>query len=402
MYGRAARRASRASQGYLAELSGVMSESFLGIRVIKAYNLEPAVVRRFRTAVGQFVRHSMRTVRSIETPGPLLEFGGAVGIALVLVYLALKGGVRTSSSDFLAVILSIYSMYKPLRNLARLHNNLEQARAASERAFEMLASRSTVPEAAHPRPIRVAGAEIELAGVEFAYGEKAVLRGIDLTIQPGQVVALVGPSGSGKTTVTNLLLRFYDPRRGSVRIGGTDLRDVSTADLRSQIAVVTQETILFNETIRRNIELGRPGAGEAEIVEAARHAHAYDFIMEKPEGFDTVVGERGVQLSGGQRQRLAIARAILRDAPLLILDEATSSLDSESERVVQAALEELMRGRTTVCVAHRLSTVRDADVIVVLEEGRVVETGRHAELVRAGGLYQKLDALQGRSGGSSA
>jgi len=221
-----------------------------------------------------------------------------------------------------------------------------------------------------------------------------VLRGVNLTIQPGQLLALVGPSGSGKTSLTNLLLRFYDPQRGTVRIGGTDIREFHTHDLRSQIAVVTQETILFNETVRRNIELGRPGASEADIIEAARHAHAYDFIMEKPGGFDFVIGEKGGQLSGGQRQRLAIARAVLRDAPILVLDEATSALDTESERAVQAALEELMKGRTTICIAHRLSTVQNADVIVVLDEGRLVEMGRHAELMKRGGLYQKLYELQ--------
>jgi subfamily B ATP-binding cassette protein MsbA len=221
-----------------------------------------------------------------------------------------------------------------------------------------------------------------------------VLRNINLTIQAGQLVALVGASGSGKTTLSNLLLRFYDPAHGSIKIGGVDLREVRTCDLRNQIAVVAQENILFNDTIRRNIELGRLGAKEAEIVEAARHAHAFDFIMEKPQGFDTVIGEKGVTLSGGQRQRLAIARAVLRNAPNLILDEATSALDTESERAVQAALDELMKGRTTLCIAHRLSTILHADLIVVLDQGRIVETGKHEELAQRGGIYQKLYELQ--------
>ena len=394
IYNRTARFASRALQGQLAELGGVMSESFGGVRVIKAYNLEATVVEQFRLAAHRFIGHYMRIVRSGETPGPVIEFVGAIGVALVLGYLATQGGVRANSSDFLAVILAIYSMYQPMKNLARLHNNLEQARAASERVFELLATQSTIPEPAQPKPVRAAGAAIQFEGVDFAYGEKAVLRGINLTIQPGQLLALVGPSGSGKTSLTNLLLRFYDPQRGTVRIGGTDIREFHTHDLRSQIAVVTQETILFNETVRRNIELGRPGASEADIIEAARHAHAYDFIMEKPGGFDFVIGEKGGQLSGGQRQRLAIARAVLRDAPILVLDEATSALDTESERAVQAALEELMKGRTTICIAHRLSTVQNADVIVVLDEGRLVEMGRHAELMKRGGLYQKLYELQ--------
>jgi subfamily B ATP-binding cassette protein MsbA len=207
-------------------------------------------------------------------------------------------------------------------------------------------------------------------------------------------VALVGASGSGKTTLTNLLLRFYDPQKGAVRIGDTDLRQVSTRDLRSQLAVVTQETILFNDTIRSNIALGRPGASNGEIEEAAQHAFAHEFILEKPQGYDTVVGEKGVTLSGGQRQRIAIARAILRNAPILILDEAMSALDTESERAIQAALEDLMRGRTTICIAHRLSTVQKADLIVVLDQGRIVDTGKHAELIKRGGIYQKLYELQ--------
>ena len=225
----------------------------------------------------------------------------------------------------------------------------------------------------------------------------AAPQNINLTVKAGQLVALVGASGSGKTTLANLLLRFYDPVHGVIKIGGVDLREVSTRDLRNQIAIVTQENILFNDTIRRNIELGRLGATNDEIVAAARHAYAYDFIIQKPEGFDAVIGEKGVSLSGGQRQRLAIARAVLKNAPILVLDEATSALDTESERAVQAALDELMKGRTTICIAHRLSTILHADVIVVLDQGRIVETGTHTELIQRGGIYQKLHELQFQS-----
>jgi subfamily B ATP-binding cassette protein MsbA len=281
-----------------------------------------------------------------------------------------------------------------LKNLARLQSNLEQARAASARVFELLAERNTIPEPAKPKPFCAAGKDVRFERVGFAYGEKEVLSEIDLTVKAGQLVALVGTSGSGKTTLTHLLVRFYDPKHGSVRIGETDIREVSTRELRNQIAMVTQETVLFDETISRNIELGRPGAPEAEIETAARQARAHDFIIDKPQGYKTVIGERGVNLSGGQRQRIAIARAILKNAPILVLDEATSALDTESERAVQAALEGLMHGRTTICIAHRLSTIQKADLIVVLEHGRIVETGQHKELLKRRGTYHRLYELQ--------
>jgi subfamily B ATP-binding cassette protein MsbA len=285
-------------------------------------------------------------------------------------------------------------MYRPIKNIVRLQSQLQQARAASQRVFDLLEMQNSVLEPAQPKILKAAGADIQFDRVRFSYGEKVALDDIQLQIKPGQLVALVGASGSGKTTLSNLLLRFYDPQRGVIRIGGVDIRDVTTRDLRNQIAVVTQETILFNDTIRKNIELGRPGASNDEIIAAARHAYAYDFIMDKPKGFDTVIGEKGVTLSGGQRQRLAIARAVLKNAPILVLDEATSALDTESERAVQAALDELMKGRTTICIAHRLSTILHADEIVVLDQGRIVETGSHDELARRGGIYQKLYELQ--------
>ncbi len=255
------------------------------------------------------------------------------------------------------MIFSIFAMYAPMKNLTRLQNQIVQARAASERAFALLATQSSVPEPSQPRLLRADNADIQFDCVHFSYGEKIALHEINLQIESGQLVALVGASGSGKTTLSNLLLRFYDPQQGAVKIGGTDIREVSTRDLRNHIAVVTQENVLFNETVRRNIELGCPGATNEEIIAAAKHAHAHQFILEKPHGYETVIGEKGVTLSGGQRQRIAIARAVLRNAPILILDEATSALDTESERAVQAALDELMKGRTTFCIAHRLSTI---------------------------------------------
>lgn len=393
VYSRKARSASRSLQAHAAELTQTMGETFTGFRVVKAYGLESRAEKEFRGTARKFIGFYMRIIRSIEIPGPMLEFLGAIGVALVFLYLMIRDAPRPASADFLAVIAAIFAMYRPLKNLTRLHNQLEQARAASERVFELLSIQNTVPEPASPRSLKAAGADITFDHLEFSYGEKVVLQDINLTVKAGKLVALVGASGSGKTSLTNLLLRFYDPQAGAVRIGDTDIREVSTADLRSQIAVVTQETILFNDTIRNNIALGRPGATEEEIISAARHAHAHDFILEKPNGYDTVVGEKGVLLSGGQRQRLAIARAVLKDAPILILDEATNALDAQSERAVQTALDELMKGRTTICIAHRLSTILHANLIVVMDQGRIVETGTHGELIQRDGVYRRLHQL---------
>ena len=395
IFGRKVRKSARAVQEHNASLTNLMHESFTGNRVIKAYNLEATVVEQFRATTQKFVGQAMRVIRANEIPSQLMEFFGAAGIALVFIYVQqMPKDRQPKASDFFTFILSIVMIYPPIKSFTRLHNQLHQARAASERVFELLATKNSVPEPAAPKMLHADQADIVFENVDFNYGEKSVLRNINLTVKSGQLVALVGASGSGKTTLANLLLRFYDPVRGSIKIGGVDLREIRTWDLRNQIAVVAQENILFNDTIRRNIELGRLGAKEEEIVVAAKHAYAIEFIAQKPEGFDTVIGEKGVSLSGGQRQRIAIARAVLKYAPILVLDEATSALDTESERAVQTALDELMKGRTTICIAHRLSTILHADMIVVLDQGKIVETGRHAELVQRGGVYQKLYELQ--------
>ena len=392
IYSRKVRKSSAVIQDSYSELSTVMHESFTGNRIIKAYNLEEKAVQQFKEVSQRFISHRMRVIRSEEIPGPLIEFFASVGVALLFIYFAFQSS--SHAVKFVQFAIGVFLMYRPIKNVIRLQSQLQQARAASQRVFDLLAMENSVREPAQPVPLRAAGAAVCFDHVCFSYGDKEVLKDIQLTVAAGRMVALVGASGSGKTTLSNLLLRFYDPTRGAIRIGGVDIREVTTRDLRSQIAVVTQEIILFNDTVSRNIELGRPGATKEEIIAAARHANAHDFITENPKGYDTVIGEKGVMFSGGQRQRLAIARAVLRNAPILILDEATSALDTESERAVQDALDGLMKDRTTICIAHRLSTILHADLIIVMDQGRIAETGTHTELVRRGGVYQKLYELQ--------
>jgi subfamily B ATP-binding cassette protein MsbA len=391
LYSKKGRTSAGAAQTNAAGLSRLMHESFTGNRIIKAYNLERVVLQQFRSETAKYVSHYMRVVRSTETPGPLIEFMGSIGVAFLLFYFALQP--KASVGDFATFVFTIFLMYRPVKALVRLHSQMTQARAGTQRIFALMATESTLKDPAQPVPLQAAGGEIHFDNVSFAYDNKPVLRDIQLRVRPGEKVALVGKSGSGKTTLANLLLRFYDPTSGAILVAGVDLRQTAVREVRRQMAVVTQEVILFDDTIRNNIAFGRPGATEAEIEDAARHAFAHEFIMEKSQGYDSLVGEKGINLSVGQRQRITIARALLRNAPILVLDEATSALDNESERTVQAALDELMKGRTTICIAHRLSTIQNFDRIVVLDAGRIVEVGGHAELLARGGIYQKLYAL---------
>jgi subfamily B ATP-binding cassette protein MsbA len=389
VYNRKVRRAGAGIQTEAANLSRVMHEAFTGNRIVKGYNLEQTVVAQFKSNQARFFSHYMRAIRSLESPGPIIEVLGAGGVAALLFYL---GRETTAVGSFL-FIGALVSMYPPIKALVRLQSELQRTRAATGRVFELLATPNTLVDPPRPVPLQAARGDIHFDNVSFAYDNKLVLRDIQLRVQPGEKVALVGRSGSGKTTLTNLLLRFYDPTGGAIRIAGVDLRQAAVRDLRRQMAVVTQEIILFDDTIGHNIAFGRPGATDKEIEDAARHAFAHEFIMEKPQGYDSIVGEKGTNLSVGQRQRLTIARALLRNAPILVLDEATSALDNESERIVQAALDGLMMGRTTLCIAHRISTIQNFDRIVVMDAGQIVETGTHAELLARGGIYQKLHAL---------
>ena len=393
IYSRKIRRSSEGISVESGQLANVMQEAFTASRVVKAYNMEAEVGSQFRRVAERYFNFWMRMIRAAELPGPIIETFGAIGVAIVFLIIARDTKAPMGAGDFISFVGSLFLLYQPIKMLSRLHGDLQRARTASDRVFELLDMKPSVADPASPKPLKAAGADIVFDHVSFRYDEKVALNDFNLTIKAGQVVAFVGKSGSGKTTVTNLLLRFIDPASGSVRIGGVDVREVAQRDLRSQIAIVTQDVVLFNETIRQNIGYGRAGATAAEIEQAARQAHAHEFILEKPEGYERVVGEKGVTLSGGQRQRIAIARAILRDAPILVLDEATSALDNESERVVQEAFDRLMQGRTTLCIAHRLSTIQDADVIVVMDQGRIVETGRHAELLARNGVYRKLHDL---------
>jgi subfamily B ATP-binding cassette protein MsbA len=395
VYNRKVRRAGAAIQTEQANLSRMMHEAFTGNRIVKGYNLEQMVVERFRANQKKFISQYMRVIRSTESPGPIIEFLGSIGVGILLVYLA-QSTTTVVSFLFIGAVVAIYA---PVKAVIRLQSELQRTRAATARAFELLATKSTLVDPPRPVPLKAAHAPIEFDNVSFSYGDRPALRHIQLRIEPGQMVALVGRSGSGKTTLANLLLRFYDPSEGAVRIGGVDLRQAAVRDVRAQMAVVTQEVILFDDTIANNIAVGRPGASRGEIEEAARHAFAHEFIVEKPQGYESVVGEKGTNLSGGERQRIAIARAILRNAPILILDEAMSSLDNAAERIVQKALDELMKGRATLCVAHRISTVQHADLIIVMENGQIVERGRHADLLERHGYYFQLHALsfRGRS-----
>jgi len=394
--GRRMRRVSANTQAELGQFTTLLDQTFQGARHVKAYGMEGYEAERARRLIRRIVKLINRATRTRSAASPLMESLGGVAVAIVILYGGHQviAGVRTPGA-FFSFITALLLAYQPMKSLAGLNANLQEGLAAAQRVFDVLDIEPTIRDAPGARPLAVTGGEIRFAGVGFAYADGTrALAGIDLVAPAGKTVALVGPSGAGKSTILNLIPRFYDVSEGRIAIDGQDVRRVTLASLRGAIALVSQEITLFDDTVRANIAYGRFGADEAAIIAAAKAAAADDFIRALPQGYDTLVGEHGLKLSGGQRQRIAIARAMLKNAPILLLDEATSALDTESERQVQAALKALMQGRTTLVIAHRLSTIIDADLIYVIDRGRVAERGSHAELLARGGAYARLYALQ--------
>jgi subfamily B ATP-binding cassette protein MsbA len=397
--GNQVRHTTRRGQDKLAEIQNLLHETIVGNRIVKAFNMERWERMRFIAASKRLFRANLRSVAAQALSSPLMDLIGSVAIALLL--LIGRDQIRShgfTEGTFFAFIIAVFKLYDPVRKFAQFNNNFQQALGASSTIFEFMDVEDDVKERPAAVPLPPFHRNITFNHVHFAYegeeGAKTVLKNINLEVRAGEVVAIVGPSGAGKSTLAMLLPRFFDVTSGALLIDGHDVRDLSIGSLRAQIGLVSQDTVLFNDTVRNNIAYGQPHVSLEKVQQAAKAALAHDFILHLPEQYDTVIGERGTRLSGGERQRISIARAILKNAPILVLDEATSSLDTESEALVQSALQNLMQGRTVFVIAHRLSTVRRADRIVVLENGSITDVGSHEDLVTRFGTYQRLYNLQ--------
>ncbi len=393
--GRRVRRATGGGQEAFAEMNTQLHETFSGNKIVKAFGQEGYEKERFFAKTRRLFRLEMKAVRYKALTSPVMESLAGVGVAFVIWY----GGSKVISGEstagtFFSFMAAVLMLYGPVKKLSKLNNKVQAGLVGVDRVFDILEAQTVIPEIADPKPLERRPHSVNFDAVSFKYDTELVLQEIDINAAPGEILALVGMSGGGKTSLVNLIPRFFDVCHGAVRIDDLDVRDLSLAELRAQIAIVTQEPILFNDTVRNNIAYGNREATEAEIIQAAKAAFAYDFVMNFPEGMETRIGELGSRLSGGEKQRICIARALLKDAPILILDEATSALDAQAETLVQKALENLMRGRTTFIIAHRPSTIDFADRILVLKAGRIVEQGTQAELLEYGGVYRELHDMQ--------
>ena len=398
--GQRVRSTTRKGQDKVAEIQNILQETITGVRIVKAFSMEAWETKRFREAARRLFKANLRSVSAYAVSSPMMDIFGAIAIAVLILVGReyIKHGVF-SEGVFLAFIIAVFKLYEPVRKFGQFHNNFQQAMGASSAIFDFLDAQDDVRERPGALTLPPFHRGVRFEHVHFTYGpvedeEREVLHDINLEVTPGEVLAIVGSSGSGKTTLVHLLPRFFDVTRGRLLIDGQDVRDLTVASLRAQIAIVTQDTILFNDTVRNNIAYGQPNVSQQTVENAANAALAHDFIMALPDGYDTIIGERGLRLSGGERQRISIARAILKNAPILILDEATSALDTESESLVQTALQNLMIGRTVFVIAHRLSTVRRADRILVIENGMITDEGSHECLMAHTGTYRRLYDLQ--------
>lgn len=395
-FGKKLRKIGRQGQRKMGDIYAILQETVSGVKIVKAFNMEKYEIKKFKQENRNFFNIIMRSMRVEALTSPVMEFLGALGIIFIIWYggRTVIQGVWTAGA-FFAFVGAAFSTYNPIKNFSKMNNKIQQAMAAAERIFQILDKKPTVIEKEKVFPLPLFQKEITYRNLSFRYNsEEYVLKNINFTVKKGEIVAFVGPSGAGKTSIVNLLLRFYDPNTGGIFIDGNNIKDVTLKSLRKIVGIVTQDVILFNDTLRNNIAYGNMEATDSEIIQAAQIAESHKFITRMPKGYGTVIGERGVTLSGGQRQRIAIARTILRNPSILILDEATSSLDTESELLVQEALEHLMQHRTVLVIAHRLSTIRKADKIVVIDKGEIVQVGKHEELMRKAGLYKKLYDLQ--------